>query len=499
MNSLLEKLYVPGHIEYLILDPNLVILDKSPRVERFAEFPQDVAIGQDARLSFPELVGSETIVQQIIAGNTQNSYLEGITRSSQAGTPLYIDFNFERIGNNAILLMEDVTEIMVLKQSLLQRANEAELLLSALKASEDYNKKIISSMGDALFVTTGSGKIKTINQAAQQLFGYSEDELIGQPIALIIEDEQFLLEASQQKLSSQQFLAGVEVLCHRKNGGELIVEFSCSVIQTRIQGSPAFVYIGRDITARKNAEIEMNKALEKEKELNDLKSRFISMTSHEFRNPLSSILMSVDILENFADEWSEDRKDSHLQRIRQCTTTMTSLLDDILIIGRAEVGKLEFKPSPLKLTDFLQYIVEDIQLLAGSDYKIALNLSPSLDGKIFQLDEKLLRHILTNLLTNAVKYSPQGGQVDFEVRIENNWLHLTIQDQGIGIPPADQEHLFECFHRAPNVGDISGTGLGLSIVKKAVDLYRGKIVCRSELGVGTTFQVDLPLNGIPKS
>lgn len=497
MNSLLHKLYIPSHIEYLIINTDLIIVDISPRIHRFADAPEHIQIGQDARLSFPELVGSEAILEQIFTGQNHHFYLEGLARSTSDDTPLYIDLNFEPIGDKVIILMEDVTEIMILKQSLVQRANEAELLLSALTASEDYNKKIISSMGDALFVTTSSGRIKTINRAAQRLFEYSEDDLVGKPISLIIADQNFLFRASQQNLLSSEFLTDVEVICHTKTGRELIVEFSCSVIQTTSKGFPAFVYIGRDITVRKQVEAEMNKALAKEKELNDLKSRFISMTSHEFRSPLSSILMSVELLDNFSEQWSDEKKNRYLQRIKQCTINMTNLLEDILIIGRAEAGKIDLKPNWLDFIEFCQDIVEEIQLIAGSEYTIQLAYPDKLKEKKLWLDEKMLRHILTNLLTNAIKYSPGGGKINFEIAVQEKTLILMIQDQGIGIPPADQEHLFECFHRAKNVGNISGTGLGLSIVKKSVDLHGGNISFASEVGKGTTFWVNLPFSVNP--
>ncbi|NEO27129.1 MAG: HAMP domain-containing histidine kinase, partial [Kamptonema sp. SIO4C4] len=223
-----------------------------------------------------------------------------------------------------------------------------------------------------------------------------------------------------------------------------------------------------------------------------LKSRFISMTSHEFRNPLSSISMSVELLENFANQWNPEKRKKHLQRIQQCTTHMTNLLEDVLVIGRAEAGKLEFNPVKLNLYKFCQDLVEDVQLIAGSNYQINLNFLN--DIQPVYVDDKLLRHIFTNLLSNAIKYSPEPGTVDWQVSQHNHYIHFMVQDYGIGIPPEDQARLFECFHRAKNVGEISGTGLGLSIVKRAVDVHQGKINLSSEVGVGTRFEVVLPIN-----
>jgi len=492
MSVLLNKLFIPSSVEYLVIDEQLKILEISAGVRRFTDCPHDLALGQDARSGFPELVGAEAILHDILHGRREGFELQGIARSASDGGQLYLNLLCEPLGSQLILMVEDVTEMMVLRQSLMQRANEAELLLSALTASEDYNKKIVASMGDALFVTSASGTIKTANQAAQRLFGYDEAELIGTPINTIIADRDFLNRARQQNLLSDEFLKNEEVLCRTQDGRELVVEFSCSAIQTATKGLPALVYLGRDITERKRAEAETNRALQQQKELNELKSRFVSMASHEFRTPLTSIIMSVDLLENFADQWSASKKQTHLQRIRQCSLSMKVLLEDILTIGRAEAGKLDFKPVPLDLEDFCRNLVEEIQLTLGQQHTIRFALQSAIP-KLIPLDDKLLRHIFSNLLSNAIKYSPQGGTVDFTVARAGDRLEFAVRDRGIGIPPEDCDRLFDSFHRARNVRDIAGTGLGLTIVKKAVDLHGGSIDFSSQVGQGTTFRVTLPL------
>ncbi len=492
MSVLLNKLFIPSSVEYLVLDSELVILELSDGIRRFTDSPLDLKIGQDARLGFPELVGVEAILHEIVRDQRDRFELQGIARSGQDERTVYLNLTCEKLGNHLIVLAEDVTEMMVLRQSLMQRANEAELLLSALSASEDYNKKIIGSMGDALFVTIASGTIKTVNQTAQQLFGYVEAELIGTSIDAIIADRDFLQRARQQTLLSGEFLKNVEVLCRTKDGEELVVEFSCSVIQTTTKGLPAFVYIGRDITERKRAESETQRALQQQKELNELKSRFISMASHEFRTPLTSIIMSVELLESFGAQWSEEKRSVYLQRIRQCSLSMKDLLEDILTIGKAEAGKLDFRPARLDPQEFCQNLVEELQLTTGQNHHLQFSPQASLPPQA-ALDEKLLRHIFTNLLSNAIKYSPQGGAVDFCLARVGDRLQFTVRDQGIGIPPEDRDHLFDSFHRARNVRDIAGTGLGLAIVKKAVDLHGGSIEIESTVGEGTTFYVYLPL------
>lgn len=269
-----------------------------------------------------------------------------------------------------------------------------------------------------------------------------------------------------------------------------------------------FVGIAEDITERKLAEFEACKALIKERELNDLKSRFVSMTSHEFRTPLTTIQSSAELLEHYYQS-NDERHLRHLRRIKTAVAHMTQMLDDILIIGEAEAGKLDFKPTPLDLVEFCGYLVEELQLSIKDQKLIVFNyqddsirrpqnqeqwqmqeLTPS---PLPLLDERLLRQILSNLLGNALKYSPIDSIVQFDLICSNNTAIFKIKDNGIGIPPEDQARLFEPFHRAANVGTIQGTGLGLAIVKQCVDLHQGEITVDSVTG-STTFTVKLPLS-----
>jgi signal transduction histidine kinase len=251
--------------------------------------------------------------------------------------------------------------------------------------------------------------------------------------------------------------------------------------------------IVRDITERKQAEAEIRNALEREKELNELKSRFVSIASHEFRTPLATILSSAQLIENYSQKWSDEKKVSHLHRIQNSVRHMTELLNDVLLINKAEVGKLEFNPVPISLSCFCQEIIEDIQL-ASNDHKIIFE--DKSQCKIINADQKLLRHILTNLLSNAIKYSPNKENVYFDLDDRNNNIIFRVRDEGIGIPEKEQGEIFTSFNRASNVGTISGTGLGLSIIKRSVDLHGGHIELDSKLGVGTTFTIKLPLESV---
>lgn len=247
-----------------------------------------------------------------------------------------------------------------------------------------------------------------------------------------------------------------------------------------------------DITERKQLEEELKASLHKEKELNELKSRFVSMTSHEFRTPLSTILSSSELLEHYRHKWTEEKQLSHLHRIQTSVKRMTEMLNNVLVIGKVEAGKLDFTPVPFDLVEYCHYLVEELQLNVNNQH--AINFSSQSDSMPCCMDEKLLGHILGNLLSNAIKYSPTGTTVRFTLTFDNTLAVFRIQDQGIGIPPADLPHLFESFHRATNVGNIQGTGLGLAIVKNCVETHHGEITVKSEIGLGTIFTVTLPLN-----
>jgi PAS domain S-box-containing protein len=268
--------------------------------------------------------------------------------------------------------------------------------------------------------------------------------------------------------------------------------------------------LAEDITPRKQAELEVHKALQTERELNELKSSFVAMTSHEFRNPLTTIHGSVDLLERYRHRLSEEKQATHLQRIKIAVERMIQLLDDILIFHEAEAGKLQFHPKPLNIGQFCRNLIEDLQFTAKNQQTIHFTYCGNCHETFLDidsvektesngvsalplLDEKLLRHILSNLLLNALKYSPDNSQVQLDLTLKDEQLIFQIQDQGIGIPIADQTRLFESFHRASNVGAIKGTGLGLAIVKQCVDLHQGEITFISEVGKGTTFRVVLPL------
>ncbi|MEQ9000453.1 MAG: adenylate/guanylate cyclase domain-containing protein [Coleofasciculus sp. B1-GNL1-01] len=265
LNKLLS-LFAPRHREYLLIDKDGQIMETSLGVKRFAEDPDQVSQGQNICLGFPELIGLEAILVDILDERQDTFELKGITRCSATGESLYMDLYvikhplaFDPSSpdnhNQLIILLEDVTERMVLEQTLVQATNETNLLLSRLSASKAYIDQIITAMADALLVTKPSGTIKTVNRSAQNLFGYDKSELVGNSIRLILSIADDLLTEHQQQLCvEQKSINNWEVVCQKKTGDKIMVSFSCSAIQMETEGSPHFIYIGRDITERQRTQ-----------------------------------------------------------------------------------------------------------------------------------------------------------------------------------------------------------------------------------------------------
>jgi len=292
-------------------------------------------------------------------------------------------------------------------------------------------------------------------------------------------DDELAIEAVRQ--GAQDYLV------KRQVNGELLARSLCYAIE-RKQMSETLRNLNE---ALENRVKERTAELVRAKELNQLKSEFVSMLSHDIRNPLNSILLSTGLLQNYEQKLTPETKLSHYQLIRSSIKNMAQLLDEVLVIGKAETGKLQFQPTPLDLELFCHRIVAELQISTGDKHQILFSSQGKITPGLW--DESLLRHILTNLIANAIKYSPQGGKVIFQLIAQENSVIFHIQDQGIGIPLKDQQQLFQPFYRASNVDAIPGSGLGLAIVNRCVEEHGGKISLHSAVGMGTTFTVILPV------
>ena len=390
-----------------------------------------------------------------------------------------------------IRVAERTAELSKVNEQLRHEIVERQRVEAALRESEERLQAILDNSPALIYVKDTQGRYILVNQWYETLFHIAAQEVKGKTDYDLFPKEMAEIYRANDRsvLEAKTALEWEEIIPH-DDGIHTYLS-----IKFPLYDATGFAYavcgIATDITKRKRAEEDIRKALEKEKELGELKSRFVTMASHEFRTPLATILSSTDILERYSHKLTEEKKLNHLQRIQLTVKHMTGLLNDVLLIGKAEAGKLEFQPQQLNLVQFCRDLVEEIQLTANQHIIAFCTQEQSTNA---YLDEKLLRHILCNLLSNAIKYSPQGGTVHFDLVCKQGKAIFQVRDEGIGIPEADQAQLFNSFYRASNVGTISGTGLGLAIVKKFVDLHGGQIAIESQVGIGTTFTVTFFLN-----
>ncbi|MFH7029311.1 MAG: PAS domain S-box protein [Heteroscytonema crispum UTEX LB 1556] len=397
-----------------------------------------------------------------------------------------------------------VIDVEITSHELMFKGRRARLVLSrditlekqaqqTIAASEEKFRQIAENIQEIFWMRDiEGGKVLYVNPAYERIWGRSCESLYVNPksfLDAVHAEDKLRVIANLEKNAKKEF--EIEYRIMRPDASvRWVWEHSFP-----IRNSLGTVYrragVTQDITERKRAE-ELRKNLEKELEINELKMRFFSMVSHEFRTPLSTILISAQVLENSSQEWSKEKKLKNLHRIQSAAKAMTQLLTDILTLTRAESGKLEFKPQPLDLEEFSYSLLEEVKFSTRAQQDVVF-ISRCQD-KIAYVDERMMRSIITNLVSNAIKYSDNDSQIYFTLTSESGQAIFHIQDKGIGISEEDQKQLYQAFQRGKNVGDVVGTGLGLAVVKKCVELHGGSIHVESQVGVGTTFIVTIPLN-----
>lgn len=471
----------PRAIFTLDLDDNVKMWN--PAAERIFGWTELEVIDQ------PNPVISEMSVQEY--HDFKQSILQGITppslelrRPKKNGDWIDIVFSAAPLQNPE----ENIAGLVVVVADITEQKRQAEQIRLLQSVVVNTNEGVIIT--EATPLDEPGPKILYVNEAFSKITGYSAEEVIGKTPRILQGNKTNRVELDKVRQAMKQWQPiTIEVINYRKDGTEFWSEFSLVPVTNKKGFYTHWIAVQRDVTERRKTE-EVRLALEREKELSTLKTRFFSMASHEFRTPLSTALAAAQLLENSQAIWNDpDKRLRNLHRIQDSVKNMVQLLDDILIINRAEAGKLEFNPHPLDVEKFCRQFIEEMQLSAGFQYQ--LNFICDSEDTDACLDERLLRSILSNLLSNATKYSPQGGQVEISLSLEQETIHFKIADQGIGILPEDQKQLFEPFHRGKNVKNIAGTGLGLVVTKKCVDLHRGHIAIESQLNVGTTIFIIL--------
>lgn len=357
-----------------------------------------------------------------------------------------------------------------------------------LRQAKEHVETLLDSTSDAIFLAQANGVIEQSNSAFLNLFGFTASQY-GHIDQLVPPFERDNLVRTLAEVTRTGEAAHVDLVCRRHNGERFDAEIAVAPIVEFWTQTPTLICSVRDITRRKVLESELRMALEKEKELRELKSRFVSMISHEFRTPLASIQSSSELLKRYYERLDAQRRELQVNSIQTQVQHLTRLLEDILVISRSEAVGLDFKPVTTNLEALSRGLMDEMTLV-DSSHQFELEVVG--DCSQADVDEDLMRRTILNLLSNAVKYSPQNTHVRFIVANDSDWFRLEVHDEGIGIPEQDLPHLFEIFHRGSNVARIAGTGLGLALVKLAVDAHGGTIDVRSQVGKGTIFIVRLP-------
>jgi PAS domain S-box-containing protein len=400
-------------------------------------------------------------------------------------------------------------------------------------------REIFQSMSEGIIMVDESGKIAIANPVAEQLFGYERDGLNGMMMENLLPERYRkghvnFRRAFNSDPHPRRMGFGRDLTALRKDGAEFPVEISLSFTQVqsrllvmafisdisqRKQAEDALkrseeqliVYaaelekkvemrtealnntitkLEEEVIERKKAEEEVRRSLEKERELNDLKSKFVSIASHEFRTPLSTVMSSAALIQQYKDRKDYDKQDKHILRIKSSVNHLAQILDDFLSLGKLEEGRVDVKIEDIEVGNFLKEIAEEVNSFLKDGQKVILDCAHGVES--ISTDSRILRNIMFNLISNASKYSDVNKSIYIQCKNSNGKTLFGIKDEGIGIPKEDQKHLFDRFYRASNAGNVQGTGLGLNIVKRYVELIGGEISFESEYEKGSTFSISLP-------
>ena len=414
-------------------------------------------------------------------------------------------------------------------------------LYEDMSFDKNHMTSLFENATEGIILTNKSGKIVLVNPAAEKMFGYTAaTELIDQPIEVLIpkqyrEGHVKLRDGFHKAPQDRVMGHGRDLHGTKKNGDNFPVEVSLSYYKRN--NEPFVIAFIIDITGRKEIEAnmlrqqqelenvtrdirklntqleakveertvilkealmkleqsqkELSEALDKERELNEIKSRFVSMASHEFRTPLSTILSSASLLSKYVTAEDQPKRDKHTNRIKESVKHLNDILEDFLSLGRLDEGKISAQPVTFNLPELIGDTAEEMKGLLKADQSLVYEHE---GNEEVHSDKKLLKNILINLITNAIKFSSDGAPIELKSYVQNGVAKVSVADKGIGISEEDQEHLFSSFFRGKNATNIQGTGLGLHIVKRYLDLLNGNLQLHSRLDEGTTFTFSIPVN-----
>ncbi len=497
-NKILRLLFETASEGLIVSDHSGSILMCNPRVTEMFGYSREELIGQKIEI----LLSADL---KAIHEKHRDSFFEkparrtmGIgfdlkaKRKDNTSFPIEVSLNhFTSEGKMFVMaLLTDITRRKIAEKQLYDLNEELEKKVT-LRTKELQKSQLLYSLIARNFP---NGTINVFDRDLNYVFaegsdlynqGITSEQLVGTnyikklPQEVAKEIEEHLLEAFEG--TNQSF----EVLLKRG-----AYQLNVVALHDEKGEIPQILVVEQNITKQKEAEQKIKKSLEKERELSDLKSRFVSMASHEFRTPLSTILSSTSLAAKYIESKQIDNTNKHLKRIKSSVQNLTSILNDFLSLNKLEEDKIKAHFEKFHFSEVIEEVVGEMQELAKEGQKI--NLEMNLTNKEVILDKVICKNICINLISNAIKYSSEHKTIWIDVTSDET-LVLKIKDEGIGIPEQEQKHLFERFFRANNVTNIQGTGLGLNIIKKYIDLLHGSISFESTCGQGTTFIVELPL------
>ncbi|MGH8726871.1 MAG: PAS domain S-box protein [Burkholderiales bacterium] len=444
--------------------------------QEFLGYAKGELVGQRGEIVFPSHERFKTFLSVAVPAIEQGSTYEiEVELKRKDGSLFWGLFSGRAInstdsGKGSIWYLIDVTERRNMREDLQKTLIEREAILQSTLVG----------------ITFSIGRRHVwINQKFADMLGYQTQELIGQVSVMHFPSRESFEEFGKiaYPILEQRKSYATEIQMKRKDGSLIWCQlYGTSIVAGHPERGSIWTFV--DIT-------ELKRALDKEKELSALKSRFVSMTSHEFRTPLATILSATELVENYGERLPATEKSELIALIKGAVKHMTHMLEQVLLIGKADAGRLDFNPQRLDFKAFCRRLVGELSQTDDMQHRLVFNHEGLLATHVF--DERLVRHMLSNLVGNALKYSPAKSEVRLSVTHASGEIRIEVSDQGIGIAPEDQPNLFHSFQRGRNVSNISGTGLGLAIVKKAVNLHGGTIEFKSELERGTTFTVILPV------
>jgi len=497
--SVYRQFFLNASEGLVLTDYSGVILEVNPRCSEMFGYEEKELIGKKIELLIPEnLRRSHKDQRNSYHKNPENRSMGiGLTLSGQHknGKKFPVEISLNRFGKGksmkVMALISDVSERVQIENRI------AELNEQLEHKVEERTQELLRSQNLYVAISRNfpDGTISVFDKDLNYVF-FEGKELYEAGI----ESEKLIGTSIKDRLPEDIKRNVIDRLSNVFKGERGVMEFETKNQVFEINAVPLvnpkglinqILVVERNVTKQKRAEGEILNALNQERALNELKSRFVSMASHEFRTPLSTVLSSISLINKYNAGENKEKINKHVGRIRSSVQNLTGILNDFLSLDKLEEGKISTSRSELRIKDAIDDLIDELEAVLKKGQE--MNVKYDIDKEIIRIDTQILKNVLINLTSNAIKYSPEDTEIKMNVKIKGEKLTIKVIDQGIGIPKEEQIHMFERFFRAKNVTNIGGTGLGLNIVKKYVDLLNGDIKFSSELGKGTKFTVQLPL------